>query len=106
MNASLAPQSQMQLAVHFHAQGQLDSARGLYEDLLKRFPDDVGVLHQLGVLESQAGHLDRAAARFARAVQLKPHDADAQNNLAFTWQQLGREAEALMRRSLMSRVSG
>jgi tetratricopeptide (TPR) repeat protein len=95
MNAPLAPQSQMQLAVHFHQQGQLDHARTLYEDLLKRFPADAGVRQQLGVLESQAGRLDRAVVHFARAAQVAPRDADAQNNLAFTLQQLGRETEAL-----------
>lgn len=95
MNASLAPADQMQLAVHFHSQGQLDSARTLYEGVLRQFPDDFGVRYHLGLLESQAGDVERAALHFARAVQANPQNADAQNNLAFTLQQLGRDAEAL-----------
>ncbi|MES2842478.1 MAG: tetratricopeptide repeat protein [Pseudomonadota bacterium] len=96
MTASLAPADQMQLAVHFHSQGQLDSARTLYEGVLRQFPNDFGVRYHLGLLESQAGDVERAAVHFGRAVQANPHNADAQNNLAFTLQQLGREAEALV----------
>lgn len=95
MNASLAPADQMQLAVHFHSQGQLDNARTLYEGVLRQFPDDFGVRYHLGLLESQAGDLERAALHFGRAVQANPQSADAQNNLAFTLQQLGRDAESL-----------
>jgi len=96
MNASLAPANQMQLAVHFHSQGQLDNARTLYEGLLRQFPNDFGVRYHLGLLESQAGDLERAALHFGRAVQVNPQNADAQNNLAFTLQQLGRDAESLL----------
>ncbi|MBT9464981.1 tetratricopeptide repeat protein [Hydrogenophaga sp.] len=96
MTASLAPADQMQLAVHFHSQGQLDSARTLYEGVLRQIPNDFGVRYHLGLLESQAGDVERAAVHFGRAAQANPHNADAQNNLAFTLQQLGREAEALV----------
>jgi tetratricopeptide (TPR) repeat protein len=96
MNASLAPADQMQLAMHFHAQGQLDNARTLYEGVLRQFPNDFGVRYHLGLLESQAGNVERAALHFGRAVQANPQNADAQNNLAFTLQQLGRDAEALL----------
>ncbi|WP_332740346.1 tetratricopeptide repeat protein [Hydrogenophaga sp.] len=96
MNASLTPADQMQLAVHFHSQGQLDNARTLYEGVLRQFPNDFSVRYHLGLLESQAGDVERAAIHFGRAVQANPHNADAQNNLAFTLQQLGREAEALV----------
>eukprot|EP01041_Mallomonas_annulata_P016943 gene16943-35138_t len=95
MSASLAPAEQMQLAVHFHSQGLLDNARTLYEGVLRQFPNDFAVLYHLGLLESQAGQTERAAVHFGRAVQADPRNADAQNNLAFTLQQLGRDAEAL-----------
>lgn len=93
--ASLAPADQMQLAVHFHSQGLLDNARTLYEGVLRQFPNDFAVLYHLGLLESQAGHIERAAGHFGRAVQANPQNADAQNNHAFTLQQLGRDTEAL-----------
>jgi tetratricopeptide (TPR) repeat protein len=95
MSASLAPADQMQLAVHFHSQGLLDNARTLYEGVLKQFPNDFAVLYHLGLLESQAGHIERAAGHFGRAVQVNPQNADALNNHAFTLQQLGRDTEAL-----------
>jgi tetratricopeptide (TPR) repeat protein len=96
MNASLAPADQMQLAMHFHSQGQLDNARTLYEGVLRQFPNDFSVRYHLGLLESQAGDVERAALHFGRAVQANPQNADAQNNLAFILQQLGRDAEALL----------
>jgi Tfp pilus assembly protein PilF len=95
MSASLAPADQMQLAVHFHSQGLLDNARTLYEGVLKQFPNDFAVRYHLGLLESQAGHIERAAEHFGRAVQANPQNADAQNNHAFTLQQLDRDTEAL-----------
>lgn len=96
MNASLAPADQMQLAVHFHSQGQLDNARTLYKSVLSQFPNDFGVRYHLGLLESQAGDLEQAAMHFSLAVRANPQSADAQNNLAFTLQQLGRDADALL----------
>jgi tetratricopeptide (TPR) repeat protein len=95
MNASLAAADQMRLALHFHSQGMLDNARTLYEGVLRQMPNDFAVLYHLGLLEAQAGHIERAAGHFGRAVQVHPQNADAQNNLAFTLQQLGRDTEAL-----------
>ena len=54
MNASLATNDQMQLAVHFHSQGLLDNARTLYEGVLRMAPTDFSVLYHLGLLEAQA----------------------------------------------------
>jgi tetratricopeptide (TPR) repeat protein len=95
MNASLATNDQMQLAVHFHSQGLLDNARTLYEGVLRMAPTDFSVLYHLGLLEAQAGLVERAAGYFGRAAQAQPQNADAHNNFAFTLQQLGRDGEAL-----------
>ncbi|WP_084360792.1 tetratricopeptide repeat protein [Hydrogenophaga palleronii] len=95
MNTSLATADQMRLAVHFHSQGMLDNARTLYEGMLRQQPADFTVRYHLGLLESQAGQIERAAVHFGAAVQAQPQNTDAQNNLAFTLQQLGRESEAL-----------
>lgn len=95
MTASLAPAEQMQLAVHYHSQGQLDAARTLYEGVLRQFPREFAVLYHLGLLEAQAGQIERAAGHFDQATHVNPNNADAQNNLAFVLQQLGRDTEAL-----------
>jgi tetratricopeptide (TPR) repeat protein len=96
MNAtSLVPSHHMQLAVHFHSQGLLDSARTLYEEVLRQAPQDFAALYHLGLLESQAGRMVHAAGCFSRAAQADPQNADAHNNHAFTLQQLGRDSEAL-----------
>lgn len=93
--ATLAPAEQMKLAVHYHSQGLLEQARSLYEGVLRQFPNEFAVLYHLGLLESQAGDTEKAALHFGRAAQANPGNADAQNNLAYALQQLGRHAEAL-----------
>ena len=93
--ATLAPAEQLQLAVHYHSQGLLEQARSLYEGVLRQFPNEFAVLYHLGLLESQAGDAEKAALHFGRAAQVNPGNADAQNNLAYTLQQIGRHADAL-----------
>ena len=93
--ATLAPAEQMRLAVHYHSQGLLEQARALYEGVLRQFPNEFAVLYHLGLLESQAGDTEKAALHFGRAAQVNPGNADAQNNLAYTLQQIGRHADAL-----------
>lgn len=93
--ATLAPAEQMQLAVHYHSQGLLEQARALYEGVLRRFPNEFAVLYHLGLLEAQAGDAEKAVRYFGQAAQANPAHADAQNNLAYTLQQIGRHDEAL-----------
>jgi tetratricopeptide (TPR) repeat protein len=95
-DSRLAHDQQLQLAAYYHSQGQLDLARTLYEGLLKQFPREFTVLHHLGMLEAQAGRIERAAGHIGQAAQVRPADADVQNNLGFMLQQLGsRDADAL-----------
>ena len=97
MNASLAPQSQMQLAVHFHAQGQLDSARAALEMALAAAPDYSTALENLGDV-----YLQMAADAYQRGLQISPHDLPMLTNLGNLYREMGQivQARVLMQRAV------
>lgn len=71
----------VRIAIELHRQQRLDEAEGLYRRLLATHPDDVDLLHFLGVLQSQRGDLANAEASIRAAVARSPGYIDAQNNL-------------------------
>ncbi|MFM8893220.1 MAG: tetratricopeptide repeat protein, partial [Planctomycetia bacterium] len=56
--------------------GEVDSARGELEALLRSMPENVTVLELAGRLELSAGTPARAVALLSRAVDLRPEDAE------------------------------
>ena len=97
MNPPLPPQvqQQLQLAIQCHSQGALESAKNLYEAVLKTAPQSFDALNNLALIESQTGRLHVATGLMRRAVALEPHHASALNNLAYNLQQLGQTDEAI-----------
>jgi tetratricopeptide (TPR) repeat protein len=57
-------------------------------------PDDAEMLATLGILYGQHGELERALKPLLRAAELSPQSPQMQYNLAFTYYQLGRFADA------------
>jgi Flp pilus assembly protein TadD len=57
-------------------------------------PDDAEMLATLGILYGQHGELDRALKPLLRAAELKPQSPQMQYNLAFTYYQMERFADA------------
>lgn len=78
-----------------HRAGRLAEARGVYERILARVPDQVDCLHLLGVLAGQGGEHERALALLHRARQAAPDRSDILANLAESLRVAGRQAEAL-----------
>jgi len=97
LNPPLPPQvqQQLQLAIHCHSQGALDSAKSLYEAVLHSAPNTVDALNNLALIESQTGRLQVATGLMRRAVALQPGNTSALNNLAYNLQQLGQTDEAV-----------
>ena len=56
MNQTTARQG----ALAQHQASRLENARADYEAVLKRNPNDLNVLHLLGILENLTGHLNAA----------------------------------------------
>jgi len=72
--------------------GLTEQARSVCEQL--NDPDNADKLLSLGVLYGQHGFLDDALAPLKRAAEISPRSPQVQYNLAYTYFQLGRYAEA------------
>jgi len=84
-------------------------AVGAALETLRRVPpaekDNAVVLANIGVLEGQLNHLDRAIRSLARAVELDPDFHEARFNLARVYARAGkREAAAAQTRELLRRL--
>ena len=82
--------------------GEMETARPLYEELLRRDPDNPDVAYQLGIIYGRTGHLQAAGALLERVIARRPDSIDALNALAnVAWLQYRwRDAEQLFRRAL------
>ncbi len=74
--------------------GRADEAGKLLVDWLGKHPDDLVVMAEAAQLSIAAGKLDDAAANLQLQLKHKPHDAVALNNLAWVYQQQGKDAPA------------
>jgi predicted O-linked N-acetylglucosamine transferase (SPINDLY family) len=78
-------------------QGQLASARLLYQDILDAEPDHLDTLNAMGVLAGQSKDLQQAIQYFERAIEIEPGHSAAHCNLGLALKQLGQSAAALTR---------
>jgi tetratricopeptide (TPR) repeat protein len=96
----LAPESlrvRVNLAEAQHAAGDLDGARRLYEEVVRRWPErpeTADALNNLGNLDHAAGRPAAALAAFDAALALRPRHVAARNGRALALQALGRVDEA------------
>lgn len=94
------PEASYSRALAYERKGQLDAARADYVEALRRVPDDVDVLTDLGTLELTAGSLETALEHLQKAVE---RDAKANWQYAAVLRELGRRDEA--RRALERAVA-
>lgn len=91
-----AVQPALRLAQVDAAEGKLDSARGILNELLKTEPRHADALALLASLEHQAGNYQAAAEAYRKALDIQPRNVLALNNLAFLLvENLGRPDEGL-----------
>jgi len=76
------PELANDLAVVYARLGRADDARALFQELLRRDPDDAATWNNLGVLELSSARQTQAAEAFRHAVEADPARGDA-------WQGLG-----------------
>lgn len=69
--------------------GQLEKARPLLEELLKRNPDDIDVLYNLGMCYTELGFSDKAINILKNCVELKPDFSNAYVALGFALEKSG-----------------
>lgn len=82
-------------AVEAHRQGRLEDAMAAYDRILAGAPDQPDALHYRGMLRHQTGDSAGAAEDMARALALRPRDANFRFNLAEVLREAGRPDESL-----------
>lgn len=101
----VAPTDELWRALAAYRSGDLESARALYEQVLRRDGNQRDALYHLGVIHGRCGNYADAAALLERVIALDPDASDAVNALGnvLQLQQRWRDAEQLYRRALAAR---
>jgi Flp pilus assembly protein TadD len=82
--------------------GENEQAETLYNELLKRFPDEASIYHRLGILAAQKGKLEEANHLLLQATRRSPQNVQALSDLGYLYylqDRLG-EAEQVLRHAL------
>ncbi|MDR4497859.1 MAG: tetratricopeptide repeat protein [Candidatus Scalindua sp.] len=74
---------QFELAVSYQESGDFIKAREQYEELIKRYPSDHEIHHNLGSVYQELGDFDAAIKEYEKAILIKPDYHEARNNLGF-----------------------
>jgi len=74
--------------------GRLDEAREGFQAVLRADPDLAGAHANLGIVERQAGHADKAVPELERAAKLSPRNSAYLNELGIACRQAGRFEDA------------
>jgi cellulose synthase operon protein C len=90
------------LEIAYGSTGVLESRMVELEQRLADSPDDIGAIVESGIAEKSAGHLDKAEARFRRALEHDPQSSVLHFFLAEIYYNRGNGEEALrlLRRSI------
>ena len=71
-----------EIAFNLHRNGDLDPARGLYEEIIAADPDHFDAIHLLGLLHHQTGFAVEAELFFKKALRMKPDFHQLYSNYA------------------------
>lgn len=82
-------------AFQHHRAGNLETAAGLYRQVLHADPDQPNALHLLGLIERAQGRGEAGAALIRRAILHCPHLPEMHGNLGNALRDLGRPEEAI-----------
>jgi len=82
-STAYAQESAYDSAVNFYQQGQYDSARVAFENLVQSGVDDARVWHGLGNCYYYLGHIGRSLIAYQRGLRLAPRDGDLLANYRF-----------------------
>jgi tetratricopeptide (TPR) repeat protein len=93
--AEISVDRAFEIAVAHYRAGRWAEAEGVYRQILVRIPDNVVVMHQLGILlAQQESRREEAVQLLTRVVQLQPNNAEAHNDLGNALRDVGRLNEA------------
>jgi len=87
--------SMFQMGLERHKSGDLRNAAAVYEEVLKRDPNNAEALHLLGLVAYQAGQPEPAVGFMSRAIAINPKAAAMHGNRGLALAAAGRHADAL-----------
>ena len=87
---SMAVHTQVQLkkALGLHQKGELEAAKTIYQEILKKNPSSFHALHLLGAIAAQRQDHELAVDLIKKAVAVNSNDAQSHYNLGFSLQGL------------------
>ncbi len=94
MSDTLSSPALLQQALAQHEAGNLKQADLLYEKILQADPDNIGVLHNRGVLALQSNHMTKAINLFQQVIALDSQHSDGLCNLGNAYKSIGRYHDA------------
>jgi predicted O-linked N-acetylglucosamine transferase (SPINDLY family) len=93
--AELSIDQALQLVFQHRAAGRRAEADGIYQQILSQIRGQDGVLHWLGLLACQAGHLDLAIDLVSRSIAVEPFVATYHSNLGECYRRAGQRERAI-----------
>jgi tetratricopeptide (TPR) repeat protein len=89
------PDAKLESALAAHAEGRLDEAASLYQQVLALDPDNKFAYYNLGLIDQTEGRIDAAAANYTEALTIDPDFGPALFNLAIIRADQGSTDEAI-----------
>jgi predicted O-linked N-acetylglucosamine transferase (SPINDLY family) len=93
--AELSIDQALNLVLQHRAAGRTAEAEGIYRQILAQIRGQDGVLHWLGLLACEAGHLEIAIDLVSRAVAVEPCVATYHSNLGECYRRAGQAERAI-----------
>jgi protein O-GlcNAc transferase len=92
----------LDFALRHHREGNLETAEGIYRQVLQYQPDNPVALHLLGVIAFQRKRYAQAVELIGKSLAGKPDNADAHSNLGNAFREMGKldEAEKSYRKAI------
>jgi len=75
--------------------GTADTARALFENYLRAYPDSIAQRYNYGDMLRNHGELDKAVGQYREVIRIAPDHAPSHINLATTYSEQGKTQEAL-----------
>jgi tetratricopeptide (TPR) repeat protein len=92
----MSPDIQLQIAISFHQQGNIDAAKSLYKEVVKSDPNNDTALTNLGLLEFNEGNFSIAFPLFVKLIDLDANNLMAIANAGICKASLGNPVESLV----------
>ena len=77
-------QSEIKNLIEYFQKGYYDDAQNIAEKITKKFPNHQFTWKILGAIFAEKGRYENALIANEKAVQIDPHDAEANHNLGIT----------------------